>query len=170
MKNDFMKNSLVIACILLPLSILSCRQTGVSPTNCRSGKCTYVIEANKQIDIVGDSLEQYIDIVSGDKLVFTYKYVKNDRENIADDEYTEYIYFEIDPSVESFDFQDSELSSSGLIMNPICFCIPGNWTPVSGSLSGSKINDERWQVDLDVVFDWDGGTRETEFSAEFEVK
>lgn len=165
-----MKNSCLLACAFVCLSIFGCRQTGVSPTNCRSGKCTYIIETNKQIDFVGDSLEQYIDIASGDKLVFTYKYVKNDKENIADDEYTEYIYFEVDPSAESFDFQDSGLSDAALIMNPICFCIPGLGIPLSGSLSGSKINDNRWQVDLDVVFDWNGDTREGEFSAEFEVK
>lgn len=165
-----MKNSFILACILLPLSIIGCRQTGVSPTNCRSGKCTYTIEENQQIEITGDSTGQYVNIISGDKLVFAYEYVKNDKRNIADDEYTEYIYFEIDPSVESFDFQDSELVDAALVMHPVCFCVPGLGIPVSGSLSGSKINNNRWQVDMDVIFDWNGDTREGEFSAEFEVK
>ncbi len=166
----FMKNSFILACILLPLSIIGCRQTGFSPTNCRDGKCTYTIEANQQIEITGDSIQQFVNIISGDKLVFAYEYVKNDKENIADDEYTEFIYFEIEPSSESFDFQDSELSDAALIMRPVCFCVPGLGIPVSGSLSGSKINNNRWQVDMDVIFDWNGDTREGEFSAEFEVK
>lgn len=165
-----MKNSCLLACAFVCLSIFGCRQTGVSPTNCRSGKCTYTIEANQQIEITGDSIQQFVNIVSGDKLVFAYEYVKNDKENIADDEYTEFIYFEIDLSVESFDFQDSELSDAALIMRPVCFCVPGLGIPVSGSLSGSKINDNRWQVDMDVIFDWNGDIREGEFSAEFEVE
>lgn len=165
-----MKNSCLLACFVISLSIFGCRQTGVSPTNCRSGKCTYTIEENQQIEITGDSIQQFVNIISGDKLVFAYEYVKNDKENIADDEYTEYIYFEIDPAAESFNFQDSELSDAALIMRPVCFCVPGLGIPVSGTLSGSKINDNRWQVDMDVLFDWNGDDWEVAFSAEFEVK
>lgn len=158
---------------LLPLAMallcFGCRKTGISPTNCRDGKCTYTVKVDQQLEFVGDSIPDFVRRISGDKLVFAYEYNKKDKENIADDEYTEYIYFEIDPEADSFEFSDSTLASCNLVMQPICYCLSGYGIPVSGTLSGTKLSEERWQVELDVVFDWNDILREREISAEFEV-
>ncbi|MDP5169830.1 MAG: hypothetical protein NWR72_06270 [Bacteroidia bacterium] len=162
-----MKYSLLLLTALLFLS--SCKETGIDPTTCRDGKCTYTFEGGKQVNLFGDSTNQYVEIINGDKLVFQYQYLKNEKANIADDEYTENIYFEIDPSVDAFSYSGKEeLESINLIMQAICFCPVIIATPQSGSISGKKINDNTWEIDLNVTFDWDGSVVESEFSARFE--
>lgn len=166
-----MRNAIILSLTMIGLSLAGCKQTGVNPTNCRDGKCTYSILANQSIEIDrSDSLWQDVDITAGTQLVFEYEYIKNDKENIADDEYTERIYFEIDPELSSFNFRDADLEGINLVKQPICFCIPILWTPVSGTLTGEKLTETTWQVEMDVVFEREGETSESSFNATFEVE
>lgn len=164
-----MRNSIILSLTSIALSLAGCKQTGVNPTNCREGKCTYTILANQQITIdTSDSLWQNVDIMTGDQLVFEYEYVQRDNDRIADDEYTERIYFEIDPEIDSFSFRDAELAEVNLVMQPICFCIPTLGTPISGTLTGEKLSETAWKVEMDVTFDQDQFTSATSFDAVFE--
>lgn len=166
-----MRNVIILSLTLIGLSLAGCKQTGVNPTNCRKGKCTYTILSNQQITIdTSESLWQDVEIIAGDQLVFEYEYIKNDEANIADDEYTERIYFEIDPESDSFSFKDDELAATNLIKQPICYCIPILWTPVSGTLTGEKTTETTWEVEMDVVFEREEETSESSFKATFEVE
>lgn len=171
----FMNNTLSwlgISLLMLVLSIVGCKPEGLNPTNCRDGKCTYTFEANKAIKIVPDTSfdATFIEIESGDMRVFHYQYIANDQANIADDEYSENIYFEIDPSLENFSFQDAQLADVNLIVQPVCFCLPVIYQPLKGSLSGERKSDDTWKVNLDVEYDDGYSTQSLSFIARFEEK
>jgi len=157
---------------MIVLSLVACQPEGLNPTNCREGKCTYSFTADKAIEITEDSTSQssFIDIVSGDKLVFQYQYTANDDPRIADDEYTENIYFEIDPSLDRFSFTDSELADANLVIQPICFCPPTVHQLIVGTLSGERKNDGSWEITLDIKYDNYNTPQSISFTARFEEK
>ncbi|MEL6652924.1 MAG: hypothetical protein AAFQ87_19150 [Bacteroidota bacterium] len=125
------------ALLLGVLLLASCRPEGVEPTKCRGGDCTYTFADGQQINIIEDSIEQdtFVQIDVGDKRVFHYDYIADDDPRIADDEYSENIYFEIDPEVNSFSFTDADLAKANLVIQPICFCPPLVVQPLRGTLN-----------------------------------
>ncbi|MFS4491737.1 hypothetical protein [Maribacter sp. 2308TA10-17] len=94
-------------------------------------------------------------VVRGANLVFEYVFVKDDVENIADDEYSEFIYFEIDPSLDEFNYVDEELNTINTVFTQSCFCAffeeEKNVAP-TGSISGKKISETQWDITIDVIF------------------
>lgn len=156
--------------LMIVLSLVACRPEGLKPTNCRDGKCTYTFAANKAIEITVDSTieSSFVEIVSGAKRVFHYQYTANDQAMIADDEYTENIYFEIDPSLDSFSYTDSKIADANLIVQPVCFCVPVIYQPIIGSLSGERKSDGHWEITVDVEYESYGAMQSISFTARFE--
>lgn len=164
-----MKLKFIFWSFLICLLNQSCREGGLQPTNCRSGKCTYSFEEGKKLLLDSVGVDQvFVRIENGDKLVFTYQYVENDQANIADDEYTEFIRFQVDPSVDSFSFEDEDLKNMPLYLSPVCFCPPEVSLPVRGEISGQKRDDGVWEVDVDVVFEIFDQEEERSFRSTFE--
>ncbi|MEL7342296.1 MAG: hypothetical protein AAGM67_17570 [Bacteroidota bacterium] len=151
------------------ISLVSCRPEGVNPTKCRGGECTYTFRDGRQINIIEDSIEQdtFIEIGLGDRRVFHYDYLADDDPRIADDEYSENIYFEVDPDADSFLFIDAALADAMLVIQPICFCPPEVFQPLRGTLSGQKRNDDQWEIELDVEYESYGEIVQRSFSARF---
>ncbi|MFK7921992.1 MAG: hypothetical protein AB8H47_08545 [Bacteroidia bacterium] len=159
--------------LFVSLMLVACKQDlpgELKVKNCRDGECSYSYVEGQSIEIVHDSVNQstFVEIVNGDKLVFKYLYTADDEDYIADDEYTENIYFEIDPEVESFSFRDEEMADIQLTIQPICFCVPLIYEPRIGSLSGKRLNNTTWEVSLDVSYEQYGSTTEINFTEKFE--
>lgn len=98
---------------------------------------------------------KYGKVVSGTNLVFEYQFERDDEENIADDEYAEFIRFEIDPSLNEFNYGDEELQTINPIFTQECFCgFYGEEKEVSptGFISGKKVSDTKWDITIDVIF------------------
>ena len=98
---------------------------------------------------------QWANIVDGNNLVFQYEYQADDEENIADDEYSEFIRFEIDPTLTEFEFKDVQLQDIKLTLTQSCFCGFSNEekdVPPSGMISGEKISENRWLIKIDASF------------------
>lgn len=105
------------------------------------------------------------EVSQGDKVVFKYTYTAEDDKEIADDEYTEFIYFEIDSALDEFLLEGDALESANLILAKSCFCYfpydsDKDVAPV-GSISGEKLSDNTWKVNVDVMF-YGEDTREFE--------
>ncbi|MFI1770758.1 hypothetical protein [Thalassobellus citreus] len=94
-------------------------------------------------------------ISDGNKVVFEYTYVAADDEQIADDEYSESIFFEIDSSLDSFYFEGDDMLNAKTTLSKYCFCHfqdeEKNVVSV-GFISGEKISDNRWNINFDVTF------------------
>ena len=95
-------------------------------------------------------------VINGNKLVFLYEYNAEDKINTQDDEYSEFIRFQIEQSVEEFNYSDNELINTNAVFSKSCFCpypdnIENDVAP-KGSISGKKISETEWDITLDVIF------------------
>lgn len=134
---------------------------------------TYEYFENSDLSIseVDDSYMKYGVILDGDKEVFKYTYIAEEEEQIADDEYAEFIHFEIDSNLDSFVLEGDDLALAKVILTKSCFCyFPDdenkNVAP-SGLIFGEKLSNNRWRVNFDVVF---YGEDSREFEAIFNLK
>ncbi|MEL7535174.1 MAG: hypothetical protein AAFN10_27975 [Bacteroidota bacterium] len=170
MNSPFFKISFGFFALCLTLISCSTDLPGeLKEYSCRSGDCTFSFQENQQIEIIEDSTIQstFINIIGGDKIVFKYQYIADDEPNIADDEYLENIYFEIDPDAETFSFTDEQLADANLVIQPVCFCVPIVIEPRSGILSGERLDDNTWKVTLDASYQIYNETNGISFSKKF---
>jgi len=94
-------------------------------------------------------------IVNGSNLVFSYVFEAAEEENIADDEYSEIIRFEIEPGLTEFSYSNSELNEINAVYSESCFCDFSNElknTLPKGTISGTKISETKWDIMIDVTF------------------
>tara|TARA_R110000868_G_scaffold77155_1_gene221250 strand:+ start:61 stop:543 length:483 start_codon:yes stop_codon:yes gene_type:complete len=139
--------------LVLALFMFSCSDDGV---NDKIYKYEFFENSDLSINEVDGSYIKYGVILNGDKVVFKYTYVAEDKEQIADDEYAEFIHFEIDSNVNSFDIDGVDLMNAKTILTKSCFCFfpddeDRNVNPV-GTISGEKISNDKWRINFDVTF------------------
>ncbi|KQC29051.1 hypothetical protein [Flagellimonas eckloniae] len=92
-------------------------------------------------------------IESGQSLVFEYFFTASEEPQVADDEYEERIIFEIDATAESFSMSGDDLTMANTVFDKYCFCdIRGSIPISSGTISGEKISDNSWNIEIDVTF------------------
>lgn len=139
--------------LVLTIFVFSCSDNGVN-----NELYTYEYFENSDLSIseVDGSYISYGVISDGDKEVFKYTYIAEDEEQIADDEYAEFIHFEIDSNLDSFVLEGDGLALAKVILTKSCFCYfpddeEKNVDP-SGSISGEKLSNNRWRVNFDVTF------------------
>lgn len=105
----------------------------------------------------GSRIPKY-SIKKGSYLVFERKYVAQDDEGIADDEYAEEFVFQIDKSEiyqygdnkGSFYLSDSSLKASNPVYRYHCFCqYSDSVKNFYGSIHGRKISPNKWEVNVD---------------------
>jgi hypothetical protein len=122
------------------------------------GVSTYVFHKNSllQNPVLEGTYMKHSNIQPGGDFVFEYRYVYDDNEIIADDEYSETIRFQIDPNLESFDYTDAEMNSTNITFSKICYCYfpyesARNVAP-KGTMEGTKISETEWRIKMNVVF------------------
>lgn len=144
-----MKNNILT--ILIFLCMLSC-------TKKSKETYSYTFQENSQLRIEPIFEGSYMKngtVINGNNLVFSYEYVADDAENIADDEYSEIIRFEIDPALTEFSYSDNELDEINAVYSEYCFCHfvdESKNTSPQGTISGKKISNTQWQISIDVTF------------------
>tara|TARA_B100000768_G_scaffold102680_1_gene95560 strand:+ start:162 stop:656 length:495 start_codon:yes stop_codon:yes gene_type:complete len=118
----------------------------------------YNFSENKQLNIetYDESYMKYGNIEEGSNLVFEYEYSAEDAVNIADDEYSESIRFEINPLLTEFNYEGSELSDIKAVFSKSCYCFfdydSDKDVPPTGTISGEKISNTEWNISIDVTF------------------
>lgn len=92
--------------------------------NCpEEGTCTFEVLHNKSLDIKTDGISaQYPQVIEGTQRVLKFEYKKNEDPRIADDEYTEVIYAEIDPATDNLSLKDDKLSQAKVLFGRLCYC------------------------------------------------
>jgi len=148
-----MKTPFIILAFLMIGS--ACKKSGETG----AGKCTpekkdYIYEAGRQIDTQRVSLpdtafEYYSYIINaGDKKVFNYTLQFQDCPEVADDEGSMTIVFEIPGNVNSFQLRDSaDLRRAKALIHFACFCRPSGPVVIkSGIIEGEKKSSNRWRL------------------------
>lgn len=92
--------------------------------NCpEEGDCVFEVLKNSNLQIKTDEFGKlYPEITSGDKLVIKYHFKKDSNKDIADSNYSEYVYFEIDKNEKQIILKDAALQNVKMIFGRICFC------------------------------------------------
>ena len=92
-----------------------------------NGNCTFELLKKSSLQIKTDNFGKiYPEVVPGDKLVIKYHFKKNELKNIADNSYSEFIYFEINEDEEQLFLKDKELQNVKMLFGRICFCRDAN--------------------------------------------
>ncbi len=98
---------------------------------------------------------QYPFAASGDKVVFHRNYVRPDNANIADDEYSDDLFFEVSNPGDSFEFSGEELTTLKPIFLYYCYCAYTEKAAlIGGSISGTKKSATEYEVDVDLTFEY----------------
>ncbi|MGC1205556.1 MAG: hypothetical protein WA839_11805 [Flavobacteriaceae bacterium] len=86
---------------------------------------TYEFFDNSQLSItqIDGSSMKYGTISTGDDLVFKYSFIADDEEKIADDEYAEFIHFEVDSNLDSFLIEGYSIRNCKNHFNKILFLL-----------------------------------------------
>jgi hypothetical protein len=145
---SFMKN--IAGLLLLTLLIASCNKSSVS--DCTPEKFSYDLLVDKKITILPAGQQSRINIEGGDKLVFNYTHTFKDCKNIADDEVSEILVFEIPKTDNSFDVSGAALGTINCHSQVSCYCANVNAIAIkTGKIKGTKIAANKWVVEVDVT-------------------
>lgn len=131
----------------------------------------YTFKTNSQIVLTEiDEDYSFVNIDTGDNLVFTYRFVKDDDPDAIDDEYSERIIFEIAKDLTSFSFTNEDIGESKMYFNQFCFCPSiGSIRIVNGTLQGERINSSKWLITLNVEFELHGNLVERQIDGVFKL-
>jgi hypothetical protein len=113
-----------------------------------------VITPNKLIQLnTKDTINPDFEIVDGNKWLFQYIFKSKEYKQIADDEYTEKITFNILPKKNSFNITSKDFDKINLIYSQSCFCMDaGNYLISSGNISGKKIKNKTWLIKIKIIY------------------
>ena len=127
-------------------------EAGFDPQNCSTeGKCSFNYYPDKKLIIHNENDNLWMETEDGDNLIFHFQYDKNDSPYIADDEYSEAIWFEVSPTDDTFRIDLDILSQGRVLFNRMCFCVDGGFHWVfGGCIFGKKQNDNTWTVWLSI--------------------
>ena len=127
-------------------------------------QCTYTILADSKVDIgYGQGVSE------GDQMVFQLINSTQGAPEIADDEVSIFLVFELDSTLESFSVDDDMLNALNVQYIAYCFCPDVEFTrPSSGCLQGEKQEDETWFVQGNLLFDdFNNGDYDLKVEAQF---
>jgi len=143
-----MKNIAIL--LILSIFLISCsKDDDDNPGNLE--EVNYIVYPNSSLVLNETENGTFIDVEAGNKLVFEYRYSTEGRPEIADDEFTEVVYFELEPNTENFSINEENFEVTKTFLGKFCFCgRTGYFQVTSGEINGEKIGDLQWNVSLDV--------------------
>ncbi|WP_205521223.1 hypothetical protein [Psychroflexus aurantiacus] len=96
----------------------------ISIANCpEDGTCSFEVLNQKSLVIKTDATgAQYPQVTKGKHKVLKFEYKRNQDPQIADDEYTEVVYAQIEPGQKKLDLNDDQLKQAKLLFGRLCFC------------------------------------------------
>jgi len=154
-------NRILIFLIVL-VTFLSCASDDNGIESNLPGEIDLSFTEEAQITIVEnpDIEASFLDIVDGDQLVFEFRREDGMDNEIADDEILELIVFEVDPDAIIFSYTEQDFIDNNVYYSVSCFCSTIGALPLeTGTISGTKLTDNRWDITIDVIINVDGFPR-----------
>jgi len=113
------------------------------------GQVEFIFYENSDLAVNEDDGRVYFEKVPGDRFVFRYQFTGDEDPNIADDEYSEVIWFAVDPKGDSFDIYPDEFENSGALFGRMCFCVDGGFHWIKkGCIHGRLVGEGKWEVSI----------------------
>jgi len=123
-------------------------------------------------DSSGNQVFPIANIASGDNYVFKYTHIAEDIIDIADDEFSEEIIFEVSPSmIELFTFEADMLqTSANTYYSKFCFCpFVGDQAINEGKIKGRRTGDNTWEIELNISFNDSSQDQNINFTETFRL-
>lgn len=156
-----MKNLLILSFLFL----VSCKTTQPAATNAvlkstvlvevencpENGNCLLELIPNKTIEFKTNGTGSlYPVITDGTQTLLKYTFIKDSDPEIADSDYTEIIYAELDQNLTSLTLTNETLSKAKLYYGRLCFCRDnaGYFEVKNGSFQITNFNNETLKIDL----------------------
>ena len=145
---DLMKNVAIL--LMISFFLISC-STSDDDIQDNPEEANYIVYPNATLEVNETENETFIEVIDGDMLVFEYRYSTEGAPEIADDELTEVVYFEIDKNTEDFSLNEANFEASTAYLGKFCFCgRTGFFEITSGEINGEKTGELQWRISLDV--------------------
>lgn len=114
----------LIACKTNHQSLESEKQILSIKSSCpEDGNCNFEVIENRKLDIKTDGTGAlYPQLSDGKSKVLKFEYNSDQDPRIADDEYTEIIYIEINPKIQNLRLEDKDLKDVQILFGRLCFC------------------------------------------------
>jgi hypothetical protein len=135
---------------ILMLVIIACKKK--NDDGCTPEKDEYFFSNNKQVDTSRRIQNVVIATAeNGNDIVFTYRYSTRVCPNIADDGAVDQLLFQVPAGTTSFDYNSADLlRSSKCYFSRSCFCPIISSKIESGIIKGTRINANRWVVEVNI--------------------
>jgi hypothetical protein len=139
--------------LIFVIALISCNtKTAItekitSTRNCPAdGICTFEILENQELQLMKDEFGNtfhQLNNIEG-KVILKFEYKKNQDPQLADDEYTEIIFVQINKSTNLLELKDESLSDANVSFARMCFCrgATGIYPVKKGKLQLDKLNGE----------------------------
>jgi hypothetical protein len=142
---SMMRVSIALCLIFL---FLSCKKNNLS--DCTDDTYAYEILTASKIDTIATQGGFYYQVNSGNDLVFRYTHTGPDCKNIADEEYTEHLVFQVPGGATSFEYRNDQLKNASCYFNRLCYCPLNTIAVSSGIIKGTKISATKWDVEINI--------------------
>lgn len=143
---------------------LEINETDILNNNCiNNWECSFKVVSNSKVD-----LSKNEGLALGDKIAFQMlKSTEGDLE-IADDEFTDILVFELDENQNSFCVRDEELELMVVNFRTFCYCAEREFKKIiSGCMQGEKQSDGTWFIQGNLNVPYSSGNKEVKFNAKF---
>lgn len=125
--------------------------------------CNFNLRSQSKVDV-----GEYEGLADGGKNGFQMVLSTEGSLEIADDEFTNILVFELDEFQTSFSVEDSELEAMNVYYRRICFCTETDFIAVNaGCLQAEKQSDGSWFVQGNLTVPYSYGGEEVSFDARF---
>ena len=113
-------------------------------------ECSAEILMNKTMVLKEDTIGQlYIQLEDKEGThVIKHAYIKKSRPGIADDGYSEIVYFEIDNQTKRLNLQGKELKKHKLIVQKGCFCTDAGYELITDGQLNVKVSKSNYDVSV----------------------
>jgi len=90
--------------------------------------------------------------VGGNRLVFSYLWTREECPEVQDGFSGALLLFEADPAVTHFKYYSDSLPAIHCYYRHFCAegCVSSAYIPVGGTIEGTKINNQKWAVSIDL--------------------
>lgn len=127
--------------------------------------CSFKVFENSKV-----SFEEFEGFASGSKTVFQMITSTEGDERIADDEFTNYLIFEIPSDQESFKVSAKEFKNLKVAYKTVCFCAEVKFIePSAGCMQGQKQPNGSWFVQADLTIPFSYGDVPVKVEANFSL-
>ena len=137
----------IVTVMFVVLFFLSCKKNS---SECTDDSYSYDFYSSKQIDTTTINAVLTFQVNPGNNLVFSYVHNGPDCKNVADDEYTDRLVFQVSPGLTTFYYENTQLEGLLCLFVRYGFVSTNAVRINSGHIRGTKISDTTWDIEIDV--------------------